>query len=57
MKKVILIFCVLSLLIFIRPLLAFDTNTGSLDNKTITTIEVDNTPQEDVSVFAGAIKA
>ena len=56
MKKVIIIFCVLSLLLLIRPLLAFDTNTDSLDNSAVTTVQVDSTPQESVSVFAGAFK-
>ena len=56
MKKVILIFCVLSLLIFIRPILAFNTNNDSLDNTEVTTVQVDNTPQESESVFEGAFR-
>ena len=52
MKKVILIFCVLSLLIFIRPALGLGTNSHTNDNNTVITTQVDNSVQE--SVYEGA---
>jgi oxaloacetate decarboxylase beta subunit len=55
MKKVILIFCVLSLLIFIRPVLGFGTNTNSVDNTTVTVLQVDEAPVNK-SAFDGAFK-
>lgn len=55
MKKVILIFCVLSLLIFIRPVLGLGINTNSPDNATITALQVDKAPAER-SAFDGAFK-
>ncbi|KGL63355.1 sodium ion-translocating decarboxylase subunit beta [Polaribacter sp. Hel1_85] len=57
MKKVILIFCVLSLLIFIRPVLGLGTNSNTsnntLNNTTITALQVDDAPQQE-SVFNAA---
>ena len=52
MKKIILIFCVLTLLIFIRPALGLGTNSSTNDNTTVVTTQVDNTDQE--SVYEGA---
>ncbi len=54
MKKVILIFGVLSLLIFIRPLLGFSVNTNSANNSSVSTTQVDDS--EKGSVFEGAFK-
>ncbi|WP_165731151.1 MULTISPECIES: sodium ion-translocating decarboxylase subunit beta [Polaribacter] len=57
MKKVILIFCVLSLLIFIRPVLGFSTNSNqdAVNSTTVTTTQVDIAPQHE-GVFEGAFR-
>jgi oxaloacetate decarboxylase beta subunit len=55
MKKVILIFCVLSLLIFIRPVLGLGTNSNSPDNATVTALQVEKAPAEK-NAFDGAFK-
>ncbi|OAD46197.1 sodium ion-translocating decarboxylase subunit beta [Polaribacter atrinae] len=57
MKKVILIFCVLSLLIFIRPVLGLstDANPDSINDTTVTTTQVDKVTQVE-GVFDDAFK-
>ena len=52
MKKLIIIFSVLSLLIFIRPVLGLNTNMNSTTNSSISTTQVEGS--EEVSVFDGA---
>jgi len=55
MKKVIIIFCVLSLLIFIRPALGLGTNTSSNSiNSSVTTEQVENVEESDS--YSGAFK-
>ena len=54
MKKVILIFCVLSLLIFIRPALGLGTNLNSKNGTPVVTTQVDHVGQD--GVFQGALK-
>lgn len=55
MKKVIVIFCVLSLLIFIRPALGLGTNTNSSNiNSSITTEQVDTL--EESNSYSGALE-
>ncbi|WP_218730365.1 sodium ion-translocating decarboxylase subunit beta [Polaribacter sp. HaHaR_3_91] len=58
MKKVILIFCVLSLLIFIRPVLGLsaDASPDSITDTTVVTTQVDKAPQKDVGVFEGGFE-
>lgn len=52
MKKLIIIFSAISLLIFIRPVFGLGTNTSSTEQASITTTQVDDL-QED-NVFEGA---
>lgn len=55
MKKVIIIFCVLSLLIFIRPALGLGTNTSSTNlDDSVKTEQVDNTVES--HSYDGAFK-
>jgi len=55
MKKIILIFCVLSLLIFIRPALGLGTNSSSTNlDDTIKTEQIDKTVEE--HSYDGAFK-
>ncbi|MEX1382457.1 sodium ion-translocating decarboxylase subunit beta [Lutibacter sp.] len=55
MKKVIVIFCVLSLLIFIRPALGLGTNTNSNNiNSSVTTEQVDTI--EETNSYNGAFE-
>jgi len=55
MKKVIVIFCVLSLLIFIRPALGLGTNTNSNNiNSSVTTEQVENI--EESNSYSGAFE-
>jgi len=55
MKKVIVMFCVLSLLIFIRPALGLGTNTNSNNiNSSITTEQVDTI--EETNSYSGAFE-
>ncbi|WP_218753068.1 sodium ion-translocating decarboxylase subunit beta [Polaribacter sp. R2A056_3_33] len=58
MKKVILIFCVLSLLIFIRPILGLsaDASPDSITDTTVATTQVDKAHQKDVGVFEGGFE-
>jgi len=57
MKKVILIFCVLSLLIFIRPVLGLSTDAkpAAINNATVATTQVDKVTQVE-GVFDDAFK-
>ncbi|MGJ8549619.1 sodium ion-translocating decarboxylase subunit beta [Winogradskyella wichelsiae] len=55
MKKLIIIFSVLSLLIFIKPVLGLGTNINAVDSATVSTTQVvDNA--DDESVLDGAFK-
>jgi len=54
MKKLIIIFSVLSVLIFIRPVLGLGANIKTVDNTTVSTNQVDIS--EDENVFEGAFK-
>ena len=54
MKKVILIFCVLSLLIFIKPALGLSTNSSSKLNNSVKTEQVEKTVES--SSYNGAFK-
>ncbi|NRR92954.1 sodium ion-translocating decarboxylase subunit beta [Winogradskyella undariae] len=54
MKKLIIIFSVLSVLIFIKPVLGLGANINSVDNATVSTAQVDIS--EDENVFEGAFK-
>jgi len=55
MKKVILIFAVLSLLIFIRPALGLNSNTDTTNSVPTVSVDQVDQPQED-SMYEGAFK-
>ncbi|WP_179353898.1 sodium ion-translocating decarboxylase subunit beta [Winogradskyella vidalii] len=46
MKKLIIIFSVLALLVFIRPVLGLNANTDTTDNSSVTTTQVDQVDTE-----------
>lgn len=58
MKKLIIIFSVLALLVFIRPVLGLNTNTNTADNASVTTTQVDqaDTESELDGAFSGIKK-